>query len=306
MAKPKVTWDRVSNLLEGGLGTGFGEDYKPVLEIKRWNPSPVSVQVLKPLPFFNRNCHFFSHSEWLISLLCSWVGCHIREQFPLWPWPSPHPEYSRFPALDYKLRPSIGMIEVCKNVGIPHGNFIGTNIKYIWSIDLCAYMPWVEDITKSTCFISIKPLASEKYLYIDPLNRGVEKLEGERRYAEQIGVNYFIGDRTLYPGPIFANLEMLAPAAYLPTWHPWRATLNNYLDKHIQNAQFEPVKNIYKRLIKDFKCQPCEASFIKNHILWNQLVDVDLSKNISEYIPPKKGGRALIKALRSALAGVKS
>ncbi len=303
MPKPKVTWESVRSAIEGGLGVGFGENYKPALSIKRWNASPVSVQVLKALPNFKRQCHFFSHSEWLLALLFSWAGCHIREQFPLWPWPSNHPEYSRFPELDYRLTSSVGMLEICKNAGINHGNFIGTNIPYIWSLDLCAFMPWVDDITRATCFISVKPLASEQYLYVDPLNRGVEKLECERRYSQQLGINYFVCDRTLFPGPIFANLEMLAPAAHIPNNHPWSNLLNTFFDRHHDELEINPIKYISERLVKDFKCEESAASFIKNHILWNQFVDCDLSKHIKDSMLPIKGGKQLVQSLRSSLSG---
>lgn len=303
MPKPKVTWENVRSAIEGGLGVGFGENYKPILSIKRWNASPVSVQVLKALPNFNRQCHFFSHSEWLLALLFSWIGCHIREQFPLWPWPSNHPEFSRFPELDYRLESSIGMLEICKDAGIPHGNFIGTDIPYIWSIDLCAYMPWIRDITQATCFISVKPLASEQYMQVDPLKRGVEKLECERRYAQQLGINYFVGDRSLFSGPIFANLEMLAPAAYLPKNHTWAKILHSFLEKHHHQLQSEPIGYIREKLLYDFNCEESTASYLKNHILWNQYVDCDLSKHIKDSIPPIKGGKQLVQSLRNSLSG---
>lgn len=303
MPKPKVTWDSVRRAIEGGVGVGFGENYKPALSIKRWNASPVSVQVLKALPNFKRQSHFFSHSEWLLALLLSWAGCQIREQFPLWPWPSNHPEYSRFPELDYRLTSSVGMLEICKNAGIPHGNFIGTDIPYIWSIDLCAYMPWIDDITQATCFISVKPLASEQYLHVDPMNRGVEKLEAERRYAQQLGINYYVGDRTRYLGPIFANLEMLSAAAFLPKNHPWNNLLDSFLNKHHHQLQIEPISSIRERLIQDFNCKEAVASYIKNHILWSQIVDCDLSKHIKDSMPPIIGGKQLIQSLRNSLSG---
>lgn len=301
---PKVTWKRLESAIESGMGTGFGEAYKPIIEIKRWNPSPMSVQVLKALPQFKRKCHFFSHSEWYLALLFSWVGAHIREQFPLWPWEHRHPEYGRDIEADSNLCWSPGMSAICRDAGVPHGNFVGTNIPYIWSMDLCLYMPWVTDIKKATCLISVKPLTSEQYLYVDPLNRGVEKLECERRYAAQLDLNYFIGDRTLYPGPIFPQIELLASAAILPDKHPWSCILNSYLNRHADAAKDEPLKNIRERLITDYKCTPEQASFIKNHILWNQLIDCDISVNLNESIPPIKGGRALRQAMRNSLAGV--
>lgn len=79
---PKVTWDRVATLIAAGHGSGLDEFYQPILQIKRWNTSPVSVQVVETLPPFRRRCHFFSYSEYHMALLFSWAGALIREQFP--------------------------------------------------------------------------------------------------------------------------------------------------------------------------------------------------------------------------------
>lgn len=106
---PKVTWERLDDAIDAGHGTGHGETYKPMLEIKRWNPSPVSVQVRKALPPFERVCNFFSRSEWLLGLLFAWLGALIREQFPLWPWSHPHPAYGLNDDCDKDLLWSIGM-----------------------------------------------------------------------------------------------------------------------------------------------------------------------------------------------------
>lgn len=300
---PKVTWRRVEESIASGMGTGFGEAYRPTLEIKRWNPSPMSVQVVKPVPPFNRLCHFFSHSEWYLALLFSWLGAHIREQYPLWPWPHRHPEYSRFPEIDATLPRSEGMEAICREAGIPHGVFVGTNIPYIWSIDLCIFMPWVECRSQATCFVSVKPLESERYLYVDPLDRGPEKLEAERRFAKQLELPYFIGDRSLYPGPIFAELEVLSEAALLPTQHPWAITLNRFLNDYQGSLEANPLSEIHDRLIKDYKASAEQATFLQHHMLWNQIVDCDVSSPIRESLPPRKGGKALRQALRKSLEG---
>jgi hypothetical protein len=303
MVAPRVTWKRVAEKIALGMGSGFEESYKPTLEIKRWNPSPMSVQVVKAVPPFKRKCHFFSHSEWYLALLSSWAGAHIREQFPLWPWPHPHPEYGRQIEVDAYLPKSVGMVDICRGTGIEHGTFVGTNIPYIWSMDLCIYLPWVLDFKKATSFISVKPLKSERYLYVDSLNRGIEKLEAERRYAAQLGIPYFIADRSLYPGHLFANLEHLAKAAVLPENHPWYSTLQKLLDKHIEILKIEPLFSIRERLIKDYKCTVDQANFIQNHILWNQYIDCNLLHPLKNSEPPKKGGWAFKQAFRSTLEG---
>lgn len=298
---PKVTWERVSALIQAGHGTGFGEDYVPVLQIKRWNPSPVSVQVVKPLPPFRRQCHFFSHSEWFMGLLFSWVGAYVREQFPLWPWRHPHPEYDRRPACDASLPWSDGMEAICQEAGIKHGYFVGTNIPYIWTMDLCLHMPWVVDPAVACCFVSVKPLDSERYLYIDPLDRGPEKLEAERRYAKALRIQYFVGDRSLYPGPLFSQLEFLAEAAILPANHPLAAVLGIFLDSHEDEISSNPIVDSIDRLELDYKVTRDQATFLLNHMLWNQIVDCDLSKPIKNTLPPQPGGRRLRTAIRESI-----
>lgn len=274
---PKVTWERVEALIKSGYGTGFGEHYVALLQIKRWNPSPMSVQVLKPVPPFKRKCHFFSHSEWYLALLFSWLGAYVREQFPIWPWPHQHPEYDRHPEIDAMLPWSEGMQVICRDAGIKHGVFVGTDIPYIWTIDLCLTMPWVDDLTKTCCLVSVKPLESERYLYVDPLDRGPEKLEGERRYAEALGVPYFLGDRSLYPGSLMGQLEYLADAAVLPSSHPWHSTLNRFLDAQGSEIAANPLIEICDRLRKDYHATDQQATFLLNHIQWHQYVDCDLS-----------------------------
>ena len=300
---PKVTEKSVEELIKSGQGMGFGENYGPMLEIKRWNPSPMSVQVLKSLPPFKRKCHFFSHSEWYLALLFSWLGATIREQFPMWPWAHPHPEYGRRLEHDRYLPWSEGMNSICQKMGIKHGVFVGTDIPYIWTIDLCLHMPWVKDPTRNSCLVSVKPLESEQYLYVDPLHRGVEKLEAERRYAKELGIPYFIGDRSLFPGKFFANLEYLAEAAMLPQQHPWQTTLQRFLDMEAGDLSSYTLYEIKQRLDKDYGTPDGASTFLLNHMLWHQMIDCDLSYPINVSGAARPGGRRLRAQLRKSIEG---
>jgi len=123
----------------------------------------------------------------------------LREQYPLWPWSHHHPEFGRNFADDASLPRSVGMQAICSEAGIRHGVFIGTDIPYIWTIDLCLTLPWITSPQRRSTLVSIKPLQADRYLHIDPLDRGPEKLEAERRYALQLGVHYTVGDASLYP-----------------------------------------------------------------------------------------------------------
>lgn len=302
---PKVTWDRITDETALGCGSGFGESYESLLQIKRWNPSPMSVQVVKPVPPFKRKCHFFSLSEWYLAILFSWVGALIREQYPMWNWPHQHPHYGLCPELDSTLPRSNGMEEICSDAGIKLGTFVGTKIPYIWTVDLCLTLTWIDSPEKSCTFVSVKPLESERYLYIDPLDRGPEKLEAERLYAKNLNITYFVGDRSQFPGYIFGQLENLAECSVLPHNHPWQKTLQNFLDAKGHEIAAYPLTEILRRLQKDFRASLHEATFLKNHMLWNQILDCDVSQPIRPHLPAHPGGRNLRAAIRENLQGGK-
>jgi hypothetical protein len=288
-------------MIQRGVGMGFGENYLPILQIKRWNPSPVSVQVVERIPPFQRRCHFFSVSEYYIALLIAWVGAWIREQYPLWPWTHMHPEYSRNFECDATLRRSPGMLKICKDAGIEHGRFIGTSIDYIWSMDLCVTLPWVDQANKRTLLISIKPLESERYQHIDPLDRGPEKLEAERRYARQLGIGYLVGDRSLYPGKLFANLDLYRCAAVIPPNHPLATAKARLLDRRIEVLQTHPITESIRVAEQDLGLSRTEAITLIHHCLWAQEIDCDLSYPVIQSKPPRPGGQLLRQALRDNL-----
>jgi len=301
---PHITEDYLKKLIYGGAGMGHGEDYRPFLQVRRWNPSPVSTQVVggSSVPPFRRQGHFFSLSEWLLALLYAWAGCWVREQFPIWPWAHLHPlaGYGK-PSLG--LPSSNGLWALCRESGIDHGYFLGTRIPYFWTIDLCLTLSWIEDPARACTFISVKPLEDERYLYVDPLDRSAEKLEIERRYAGSMGIYYFLGDRSLYPGVLLANLDWLHKTAAIPIGHPWQAVLNAYLDQHGHAMAEEPPLAWRARLHQDFGVAIDAAEFIVHHCLWNQYVDADLSITLDLSRTVQPGGRSLLAAVRASLQG---
>lgn len=301
---PKVTWDWVAETIQAGYGTGFDEAYQPILKIKRWNPSPVSVQVVETLPPFRRRCHFFSYSEYHMALLFSWAGAWLREQFPAWPWRHFHPEYGRNQEQDALLPQSPGMLKICKDAGIWHGNFIGTNIPYIWSFDLCLTLPWVESPRQRTALVSIKPLDADRFQHVDPLDRGVEKLEGERRYARQLGAHYLVADRSLFPGPLFANLDLYRRAAVLPHSHPLARAKMVLLERRADDLQTFPIAESTRIAAEVCRLSLADATTLIHHCLWAQDIDCDLSRPVPPSKPPRPGGRRLRQAIRDYLANL--
>lgn len=301
MGHPRVTWDWIRSLIHDGCGIGHGFFYRPLLEIRRWNPSPVSVQVRKALPPDFRLCHFFSKSEWQVALLLAWLGASVREQFPMWPWPHNHPLLGLIPDLDRNLPWCQGMEAVCKSAGIRHGTWPGTDIPYIWTIDLNVTIPWAGSDHPLVCFISIKPIESERFQHVDPLDRGAEKLEAERRFAQAINARHFIGDASLYSDELLSQLECWVTAAELTdAAHCW-PVFQDFLDKHGHELQRHPPTEWIMRLERDFKVRKATADYLIHHCIWHQIIDIDPSRLVNLTECPVPGGRLLREELRKTI-----
>lgn len=302
LVAPKITERLLKGYVSEGRGFGHGEDYRAWIQLRRWNASPVSVQTFGNVPPFRRSGSFLSRSEWLLSLVLSWVGCHVREQFPFWPWPHMHPLYGLVPDLDHDRLWSSGTLELCKRAGIDHGTFIGTSYPYIWTMDLCATLAWLPADQQTCAMLSVKPLSGELYTgEIDPIARGPEKLEVERQFALELDLPYFVADRSIYPGALLGNLEWLRNAAMFPSGHPVAAKLEQFLQRNGQELHCCPPTEWKDKLQADFSASSEEADFVVQHILWHQYVDVDLSHDVNLDAIPRPGGRSLREAVRANL-----
>lgn len=301
MPAPKTTVDLLKRHLEEGRGFGHGESYRAFLQLKRWNASPVSVQTYAPIPPFRRYMHFLSRSEWLLALLLSWIGCHVREQFPMWPWRHFSPVYGLDPDRDSHRPCSSGTLALCRDAGIDHGLFVGTDIPYIWTLDLAATLAWLPAREVSVALVSVKPLHSETYTGdIDPISRGPEKLEIERRYAKELGIPYFTADRTLYPGALLGQLELYSSAATLCDARVLKAR-ERLLDEQGNDLAAYPPLEWRGRLVSDYELSIGEGQQVMHNIIWHQLVDVDVTRELQMEDVARPGGRAIIAQLRRTL-----
>lgn len=305
MPAPRVTERLIRGYIEKGRGLGFGESYQPFIQLKRWNASPVSTQTIGRLPPFGRDAHFLSRSEWLLALLLSWAGCHVREQLPMWPWSHPHPLDGN-PGREVAALPwSSGTIELCRCAGIRHGVFVGTKLPYIWTLDLVANLAWRVPPALSCVILSVKPLNSEQYTGdIDPIARGPEKLEIERRYAAELGIKYIVGDRTRFPGALLGQLEWLSGAAVVAADSDVARGVQELLTCRGDTLPQLPPTDWHQMLVRDHRLRPEQADVAIQHILWHQHVDTDLSRQWQPEDCVRPGGRKLREAIRRYLSEV--
>lgn len=303
MPRPKIKWEYLAKKITDKDGTGFGNDYRPWITLERWNTSKVSTQCIKSIPPFSRASHFLSMNEYNLGLAFAWAGAEIREQFPLWPWDHPHPECGRNIATDRFLPHAMGTNNICEIIGITPGVYPGTDITFIWTMDMCLHLPWVKDPLKSSAMISVKPVSQVSTDQGISLSRVNEKLEIERNYCKVIGMHYIWGDDDAFPKVLFANLDNLRGSAVIPVHHPANRIMQSFLDTHAHKLQDEAIEFTQLVLQQDYNCDLTTGALIQNHLLWHQIIDANLAETLIYKRKPKVGGRELITKIRRVLEG---
>jgi len=198
-----MTYKKLFEHIRLGYGTGHGDLYKPWLTLRRKNPSPKSNQVVSFMPPLKRTAHYFSRGEYHTALLLLWLGVQdLREQYPIWPIPHPHPLDGAPCTSSVRLNWSRGLLAIANEAKIEHGREVGSRQPYVASLDLVATVP-LQDGPALSVFSS-KPIRESD----DEVKwRTLERLELERRYALEIGAGYFVSSSALIPLQFAGQLE---------------------------------------------------------------------------------------------------
>lgn len=87
-----MIYDRLIELIERGTGQGHFDDYVPMWQVARGNPTRYGVQGTGPMPGYHRGSSFRQRTHRRVALLVLWLGgLDVRENYPLWPFSHPHP-----------------------------------------------------------------------------------------------------------------------------------------------------------------------------------------------------------------------
>ena len=203
----KMSLVTLAEFIKQGFGTGRLFDYKPWLRIRRRLSSPISKQVFCNLTLRPSNHHLLSGLEYKTGLLNSWLGPkELRESFPLWPNPHPHPQAGLRSEIRLQWDESPGLLDIAKDAAIDHGFFPGTKIHYVATNDLLFWVPSKLPLLKQLVFISCKPKKE-----IVTKQRVRERLELERRYALLNGGIHLIETGENLPTKVIDNLDWILP-----------------------------------------------------------------------------------------------
>jgi hypothetical protein len=286
---------KISDRIQAGAGTGHRAEYTPWLPVTRRNSSPHSNQIVAWLPPLGRSAHFFSRGEYRTALLLLWLGVvDLREQFPIWPMPHPHPLDGAIGAPS-NLPWSQGLLDIASAAGIDHGYEVGSRIPYVATIDLLATVRSAGRL--NVVAFSSKPISnSSAFLGW----RTHERLELERRYANALPCPYFVTSSSLVPATMAANLESWMADAILD--RP-----DNLLHKvELFSSQISLHGNLAARDAIGRAGVACGISHddawrLYRHCAWHQIIDVDPTCRFLTSYPLPQGGQVIQRELADKL-----
>lgn len=258
-----------------GRGRGHGVAYKPWLQMSRRQLHSNSNVNLRYLTTIGRHGHFLSRNEWHVALWLMWLGVEdLREQFPLWPFPHPHPLYEHPELYQAALPVSRGTVEIAHELGIAHGYFVGTRIPYIATTDLMISVRDGEGTLKAIA-IAVKPSDIADGSRV--VGRVTERLLLEMAYASEIGIRWGLLSNRDIPESLRANLEICYPAAQLPYSLCENDCIANFCVEVTHRLERgDPVGHAIERVASRFKFFATAPHILFYHGLWHRKIPIDL------------------------------
>lgn len=291
-------YSKLYQAIRAGHGQGHGAAYQPWLQLRRKNSSPDSNQVVCRMPLLNRAAHYLSRGEYQTALLLLWLNVSdLREQYPIWPISHPHPLHGAPGTSGLALRFVRGLLSIAQEAGIDHGSDIGSGLPYVATLDFLITIPGKEG--PSLAIFSSKPVPEHEYI---PEWRMLERLELERRYAEELSARYFVTSSALVPDEMAGQLECWLTSAALDE-APELLSLAETFSEYFARQPECPVIEVVTTAAKALAIPEDEALCLFRHCAWTQKIDVDPTRRVVSSYPVCPGGRKLKAALQLRFFG---
>lgn len=273
-SKPKRSYTerklkQVLGWIKDGRGQGRGESYSPWIPITRGFSSPVSHQMFSSLSIHKRNHHFLSKLEYHTALQLAYLGAvELRECLPLWPTEHQHPIET-----DPKAR-TVGLLDIARNAGIKHGNFVGSDVPYIASLDMMATIQWQGKTHHLG--VSCKP---EEILMGS--ERAQERTTLDEIYCRTVGARHLREGGSQFNPTLLKNLQ-----AYQPARHEvlkWEGTgqLQDFSDLLNHTFHAQPLHAAITHAGKAVRVDEQLVSTLWRVGVWLHLIDIDMGERIS-------------------------
>jgi hypothetical protein len=268
---------QVQNWIKTGRGQGRGESYSPWIRITKGFSSPVSHQVFSSLSIHKRNHHFLSKLEHHTALQLAYLGAvELRECLPMWPTEHQHPIEA-----DPNAR-TVGLLDIARDIGIEHGNFVGSDVPYIASLDMMATIQWRGK--PNYLGVSCKP---EKILMGS--TRAQERTRLDEIYCHKVGARHHREGGSQFNPILLKNLQAYQPARReILNWVGTKQ-LREFSDHLNHTFKEQPLHVAITQAGKSVDVDEQQASALWRVGAWLHLIDIDMGQRISMFKPIRRG-----------------
>ena len=268
---------QVLNWISTGRGQGRGESYSPWIRITKGFSSPISHQMFSSLSIHKRNHHFLSKLEHHTALQLAYLGAvELRECLPMWPTEHQHPIET-----DPMAR-TVGLLDIARDVGIEHGNFVGSDVPYIASLDMMATIQWRGK--PNYLGVSCKP---DEVLKASV--RAQERTSLDEIYCRTVGAKHFHEGGSQFNPILLKNLQTYQPARHeVLSWVGTRE-LKEFSDHLNHSFKEQPLHMAITQAGKAVNADEQRASTLWRVGAWQHLIDIDMDQRISMLKPIRRG-----------------
>jgi hypothetical protein len=237
------------------------------------------------LSIHKRNHHFLSKLEHHTALQLAYLGAvELRECLPLWPTEHQHPIET-----NPKAR-TVGLLDIARDAGIEHGNFVGSDVPYIASLDMMATIQWQGKTHHLG--VSCKP---DEILMGSA--RAQERTTLDEIYCRRVGASHLREGGSQFNPIVLKNLQ-----AYQPARHEvlkWQGTGKLLEFSECLNHSFndQPLHVSISRAGKTVGIEDQLASTLWRVGGWLHLIDIDMGQRVSMLKPIRRGRDRCLGAL---------
>lgn len=297
-----MTLERLARLVQQGFGQGRGENYKEWIRITRRMSSPVSNVSAVLVPTHHRSISALSTIEYGAANLAAWLGAtEIRSQFPLFPWPAPHPLSKGVDANAPSRDLAPGLLAIAAAAGIDHGRYPGTDVPYVATCDLVITMGGEGE--ERLVFWSCKS-RSALHAGGKKERRAYERLELERRYAKAISAHSYVYLEDEVPAVMLANLDWLAPRRHHYASEKWTVERARFAEAYADSGAELSIARRIGLASERLRIEPKDGHRLFQWSAWTGEVPLDICRPILLHRPMPVLDPTYRRRLQGKLMGV--
>jgi hypothetical protein len=289
--------DEMMRQIRSGIGQGHLNFYVPSWRLSRANITRFGTQSIGPLPGYHRASNFRLIRHRTMALVVLWAGAHdVREYYPLWPFPHPHPLY-----------------------GCPFGEPVESSC--FGMLDIAPDLRSLADLTRRGCAvdnISIMVTAGEKQhpratmiacptlnkaALSDPNGPNIRTLELGRRFAEANDLGYRVIDASCFDATFVANIQALSFSVNAVRREIAPQLLPRIMKTLVRRLEDNAIVDAVELASSDLQLPVRSVWTTFDFAAWTQTIDIDLRLPIFHTQPVVPGGRRLKADLQHLILG---